>query len=65
LVAFFSIFSTAILLSFTPENFTYTLFLLMLFNYYAAIRLKNDKKISPLALVTAGLLSEDLPLPIW
>ncbi len=55
LVIFFSFFSTSILLSFTPENFTYTLFLLMLFNYYTAVRLKNDKKIAPLALVAAGV----------
>ncbi|WBV59407.1 DUF6080 domain-containing protein [Chryseobacterium camelliae] len=55
LVVFFSLFSTAILLSFTPENFTYTLFLLMLFNYYAAVRIKNDKKISALALVAGGI----------
>ncbi|MCE3075281.1 DUF6080 domain-containing protein [Chryseobacterium gwangjuense] len=55
LVVFFSLFSTAILLSFTPENFTYTLFLLMLFNYYAAVRLEKDKKISTLALVAGGI----------
>lgn len=55
LIVFFSLFSTAILLSFTPENFTYTLFLLMLFNYYAAVRLKKDKKIPALALVAGGI----------
>lgn len=52
---FFSIFSTNILLSFTPETYTYTLFLLVLFNYYAAIKLKKDKKIAASALVLAGV----------
>ena len=37
-------FSTNILLSFTPETYTYTLFLLVLFNYYTAIKFKKDQK---------------------
>jgi hypothetical protein len=55
LVVFFSAFSTNILLSFTPETYTYTLFLLVLFNYYTAIKFKKDKKIAGSALVLAGV----------
>ena len=55
IVVFFSLFSTNIILSFTPETYTYTLFLLILFNYYAAIKLKKNKKIAGTALVLAGI----------
>lgn len=55
LVFFFSIFSTSILLSFTPENFTYTLLLLCLYNHYAAIKLKKEEKTPALALAFAGI----------
>ena len=55
LVFFFSLFSTNILLSFTPETFTYTLFLLVLFNYYTAIKFQKDQKIAGSALVLAGV----------
>lgn len=55
LVFFFSFFSTNILLSFTPENFTYTLFFLCLYNHYAAIKLKKEEKIPATALVLAGI----------
>lgn len=51
LVLFFSLFSTCILLSFTPETYTYTLLLLTAFNYYSALKLKKDGKISGLSLV--------------
>ncbi|MCC2590499.1 DUF6080 domain-containing protein [Chryseobacterium sp. MFBS3-17] len=51
LVLFFSLFSTSILLSFTPETYTYTLFLLVLFNYYAALRLRKNQPVSPAALI--------------
>ncbi|MBD8082939.1 hypothetical protein IC610_10980 [Chryseobacterium sp. GCR10] len=51
LVLFFGLFSTCILLSFTPETYTYTLLLLTAFNYYSAVKLKNDGKISGLSLV--------------
>lgn len=51
LVLFFSLFSTCILLSFTPETYTYTLLLLTAFNYYSAVKLKRDGKISGLSLV--------------
>lgn len=56
IVLFFSLFSTNILLSFTPETYTYTLFFLCLFNYYAALKLRKDGKISMLAL-TAGTVA--------
>ncbi|WP_435524957.1 DUF6080 domain-containing protein [Chryseobacterium indoltheticum] len=55
IVAFFSVFSTNILLSFTPETYTYTLFLLVLFNYYTAIKFKKNQKIAGSALVLAGV----------
>ncbi|ASK31382.1 hypothetical protein CEY12_15270 [Chryseobacterium sp. T16E-39] len=55
IILFFSFFSTCILLSFTPENFTYTLLLLCLYNHYAAIKLKKEEKISGLALIFAGI----------
>lgn len=50
LVFFTAFFSTFILLSFTPETYVYTLFLLVLFNYYAALKLKKDQRISFAAL---------------
>ncbi|BAP29408.1 uncharacterized protein CHSO_0371 [Chryseobacterium sp. StRB126] len=52
---FFGIFSTNIILSFTPENFTYTLFLLSLYNYYAAIKLRKGEKTPAAALSLAGI----------
>ncbi|WP_294238054.1 DUF6080 domain-containing protein [uncultured Chryseobacterium sp.] len=55
LILFFGSFSTTILLSFTPENFTYTLFLLTLFHHYAAIKLKKEEKIPVLALALSGI----------
>ncbi|PKF75341.1 hypothetical protein CW752_04790 [Chryseobacterium sp. PMSZPI] len=55
IVLFFGIFSTNIILSFTPENFTYSLFLLSLYNHYAAIKLKKEEKTPALALSLAGI----------
>ncbi|WP_312391829.1 DUF6080 domain-containing protein [Chryseobacterium sp.] len=55
LIIFFGIFSTNILLSFTPENFTYTFFLLTLFNHYTASKIKADKRIPAIPLVFAGV----------
>ncbi len=55
LILFFGSFSTTLLLSFTPENFTYTLFLLALFNHYSAIKLKKEEKIPALALAFSGI----------
>lgn len=54
LVALFGMFSTNILLSFTPETYTFSLFLLMMFNYYSALKLRNNQPINGIALgVTA------------
>ncbi|MCC3214012.1 DUF6080 domain-containing protein [Chryseobacterium sp. X308] len=55
IILFFGVFSTNIILSFTPENFTYTLFLLSLYNHYAAIKLKKEEKIPATALSLAGI----------
>ncbi|NPA08088.1 MAG: hypothetical protein GXO46_03785, partial [Chlorobi bacterium] len=55
LILFFGAFSTNILLSFTPENFTYTLFFLTLFNHYSAIKLKKEERIPALALAFSGI----------
>lgn len=55
IIVFFGVFSTNIVLSFTPENFTYTLFLLSLYNYYAAIKLRKEEKIPATALSVAGI----------
>jgi hypothetical protein len=55
LTLFFGSFSTTILLSFTPENFTYSLFFLTLFNHYSAIKLKKEEKIPVLALAFSGI----------
>lgn len=55
IVFFFAFFSTNILLSFTPETYTYTLFLLVLFNYYTALKLKKDDKIPAVALSLAAI----------
>ena len=53
---FFSMFSTNILLSFTPETYTYTLLFLCIFNYYSALKLRKDEKISGAAMVM-GVIS--------
>lgn len=55
IVAFFAFFSTNILLSFTPETYTYTLFFLVLFNYYAALKMRKGEKIPAPALILAGI----------
>lgn len=55
LIFFLGSFSTTILLSFTPENFTYTLLMLTLFNYYSAVKVNNDEKIPALALAVSGV----------
>ena len=55
LILFFGIFVTPILLSFTPETYTYTLFFLVLFNYYTALKLRKNEKLSTVALVFGGL----------
>lgn len=55
LMTFFGLFSTNILLAFTPETYTYTLFLLCFFNYYAALRLRKEEKIPATALTLATI----------
>ena len=45
-LAFYGLFVTNILLSFTPETYTYTLLFLSFFNYYSAKRINEDKRIS-------------------
>lgn len=52
---FFSFFSTPILLSFTPETYTYTLLFLVLFNYYAALKLRKEEKIPATVLALAAV----------
>ncbi|QDP86645.1 hypothetical protein FNJ88_06785 [Chryseobacterium sp. SNU WT5] len=52
---FFSFFTTPILLSFTPETYTYTLFFLVLFNYYAALKIRKEEKIPATALALAAV----------
>lgn len=55
IVFFFSFFTTPILLSFTPETYTYTLFFLVLFNYYAALKLRKEEKMPAVALTLAAV----------
>ena len=55
ILLFFSIFTTPILLSFTPETYTYSLFLLVLFNYVAALAIKKNKDIGFVPLTTFGV----------
>lgn len=55
LTVLFSVFVTPILLSFTPETYTYTLLFLVLYNYYAALKLRKKEKISVFALLFGGI----------
>lgn len=55
ILTFFALFATTILLSFTPETYTYTLFFLVLFNYYAAHKLRKEEKIPAAALTLATI----------
>ncbi len=55
IVFFFAFFTTPILLSFTVETYTYTFLLLTLFNYYTALKLKQDKKIPAIPLTLAAV----------
>ena len=55
ILSFFAFFTTNILLSFTPETYTYTLFFLVLFNYYAALKLKKEAIIPATALTLATI----------
>lgn len=62
LVLFFGISSTPILLSFTPETYTYTLFLLTFYNYYAARKIQYDQKTSTAAVTFAGIAAGGLTI---
>lgn len=55
ILVFFAFFSTPVLLSFTPETYTYTLLFLILFNYYAALKLRKGEKIPLIALVLGAV----------
>lgn len=55
ILIFFAFFTTNILLSFTPETYTYTLFFLVLFNYYAALKMRKEEKIPSTALTLATI----------
>lgn len=46
ILAFYGLFVTNILLSFTPETYTYTLLFLSIFNYYSATKIKEEKSVS-------------------
>jgi len=46
ILAFYSLFVTNVLLSFTPETYTYTLLFLSVFNYYSAGKIQEDKPVS-------------------
>lgn len=46
ILAFYGLFVTNILLSFTPETYTYTLLFLSVFNYYSARKIQEEKPIS-------------------
>lgn len=46
ILAFYGLFVTNILLSFTPETYTYTLLFLSIFNYYSAQKINEEKPIS-------------------
>lgn len=46
ILTFYGLFVTNILLSFTPETYTYTLLFLSIFNYYSARKINEDQPIS-------------------
>lgn len=55
LLILFGFFTTNILLSFTPENYTYTLLFLCIFNFYVAKKMKEDKMPSTLGIGVAAV----------
>lgn len=55
LVIFTGFFSTSILLSFTPETYTYSLFLLTSFHYFVAKKIQAKEKLSTLSLTLFGV----------
>lgn len=62
LIFFWGIFVTPVLLSFTPETYTYSLVLLVLFNYYSALKLRKEEKISGVALALAATTTGGLTI---
>lgn len=52
----YSVFGGNIILSFTPDTFTFTLFLLTSFIYITSYYIKNDKKISLFYYIISGIL---------
>ncbi|MDX8567820.1 DUF6080 domain-containing protein [Elizabethkingia sp. HX XZB] len=56
LLLFFGLFTTPILLSFTPETYTFSFFLLVFFNYFAALKLSQEKKIGLIPLTCFSIL---------
>ena len=46
ILTFYGLFVTNILLSFTPETYTYTLLFLSVFNYYSAKKIQDEKPVS-------------------
>lgn len=62
LILFCGLFSTTILLSFTPETYTYTFLLLTIFNYYAARKIQQNEKLSGLAITTFAVFTGGLTI---
>lgn len=55
LSVFFSLFSTTLLLSFTPETYTYTQPLLLLFLLYASQQIQKKRPLSSLAMILGAM----------
>ena len=54
-LAFYGLFVTNILLSFTPETYTYTLLFLSFFNYYSAKKIQEEKTVSFAAAIVGSV----------
>lgn len=55
IIAFYGVFFTNIILSFTPETYTYTLLFLTIFNYFTASRIQRNEKIPFVPLAISGI----------
>lgn len=62
LLVFFGLFSTNILLSFTPETYTFSLFFLTLLHHYSAKRLQQGKEMGFVPLVVFGVAISGLTI---
>ena len=62
LILFTALFSTTILLSFTPETYTYTFLLLTFFNYYAANKIQKEEKMSGVSVTLFAVLTGGLTI---